>query len=242
MNEKDLKTSWKQRVIVSVIAFLMLFSTVAVYVLIVLSSEKKEKSSTAISEELKKMQPELRAKEATLNSATKTLSDKYYANFLKYKEKVKSYNATSVASAGLKTNDLVAGDGEVISNKSSYYSYYIGWCADESVFDSSFNNWKKPTALKSPIPYNNGESKFIAGWEEGVLGMKVGGVREINIPGELAYGNTREICGGKNSPLKYIVMIINPDENYKKAEKEYQVLSKQYYTLYYQQHPELLNQ
>ena len=36
--------------------------------------------------------------------------------------------------------------------------------------------------------------------------MKIGGIREITIPGELAYGDSMEICGGKNKPLKFMVM------------------------------------
>ena len=45
-------------------------------------------------------------------------------------------------------------------------------------------------------------------WNTGVVGMKIGGVREIQIPGELAYGSSREICGTTNSPLKFVVMAI----------------------------------
>ena len=46
----------------------------------------------------------------------------------------------------------------------------------------------------------------------GMAGARLGGVREITIPGELAYGESREICGGKNKPLKFIVMPIERTE------------------------------
>ena len=36
--------------------------------------------------------------------------------------------------------------------------------------------------------------------------MRINGVREITIPGELAYGDKMEICGGYNKPLKFLVM------------------------------------
>ena len=42
--------------------------------------------------------------------------------------------------------------------------------------------------------------------------MKIGGVREITIPGSLAYGDSTEICGGTNSPLKFIVMAIEKSQ------------------------------
>ena len=47
---------------------------------------------------------------------------------------------------------------------------------------------------------------MIEGWNLGVEGMKLGGIREITVPGNLAYGDSMEICGGKNKPLKFIVM------------------------------------
>ena len=47
---------------------------------------------------------------------------------------------------------------------------------------------------------------MIEGWNQGVSGMKINGIREITIPGELAYGDSMEICGGTNKPLKFIVM------------------------------------
>ena len=61
--------------------------------------------------------------------------------------------------------------------------------------------------------------------------MKVGGIREIDIPGELAYGDTREICGGTNSPLKFIVYPVEVSEEYKKVIKEFDTLYMQYYVL-----------
>ena len=47
---------------------------------------------------------------------------------------------------------------------------------------------------------------MIEGWNKGVEGMRIGGIREITVPGELAYGESMEICGGKNKPLKFLVM------------------------------------
>ena len=231
MDQSQLKTSWKTRVIIGVIAFLMLFSTVAVYALIVLSSENKKGENAKVSEELAKVEKELDEKRAEAEKLTDALSDKYYATLKSYTSAVKSYNAQSVNNAGLKTKDLVEGKGEKITADTEYYSYYIGWCADESVFDSSFDSWESRKSLVAPIQYIPNESSFVAGWEEGVIGMKVGGIREIDIPGELAYGDTREICGGTNSPLKFIVYPVEVSEEYKKVIKEFDTLYMQYYVL-----------
>ena len=238
MDQSQLKTSWKTRVIIGVIAFLMLFSTVAVYALIVLSSENKKGENAKVSEELAKVEKELDEKRAEAEKLTDALSDKHYATLKSYASAVKSYNAQSVNNAGLKTKDLVKGNGAEITADTEYYSYYIGWCADESVFDSSFNSWENPTELNAPIQYEVGTSSFVAGWEEGVIGMKLGGVREIDVPGELAYGETREICGGTNSPLKFIVYPVEVSDEYKKVIKEFDTLYMQYYVLYSAQNQE----
>lgn len=240
MDQKQLKTSWKTRIVIGVIAFLMLFSTVAVYALIVLSNENGKKKDDVASAELEQVEKELSEKRTELEKMASELSDKHYDTFKKYRSKVSSYNAKSVDNAGLKTEDIVQGDGAEITADSSYFSYYVGWCADESVFDSSFDAWDKPTSLNAPIEYTAGSSSFVAGWEEGVIGMKIGGVREIDIPGELAYGDTREICGGKNSPLKFVVYAVDPGEEYKAKLEEYNKLFEQYYVLYYSQNQDLL--
>ena len=99
---------------------------------------------------------------------------------------------------------LRQGDGKTLtSSDTDYLAYYVGWCADESVFDSSFDDNENPTAFSKVLDASLG---MIEGWNQGVDGMKINGIREITIPGELAYGDSMEICGGKNKPLKFIVM------------------------------------
>jgi len=240
MDQKQLKTSWQQRIIIGIIAFLLLFSTVAVYALIVLSNEKSKSKNEQVSKELTKVEEELTAKRNELETMVKGFSDTYYGKFSNYRSRVRSYNATSVNNSGLTTEDLEIGSGAEITSETSYYSYYIGWCADESVFDSSFDNWENSTSLIDPISYIAGESEFVQGWEDGVIGMKIGGVREIAIPGELAYGETKELCGGTNSPLKFIIMAVDPGEEYTKKVDEYNELMNQYYVLYYSQNQDLL--
>lgn len=240
MDQKQLKTSWQTRIVIGVIAFLMLFSTVAVYALIVLSSENKKKTSADASEELKAVEEELATKRNDVETLAVELSNKYYGEFSNYRSNVKSYNAATVNNDGLKTNDLKVGDGAEITAESSYYAYYIGWCADESIFDSSFNSWDNPTELNAPLQFEAGSSSFVAGWEEGVIGMHIGGIRQIDVPGELAYGETREICGSTNSPLKFMVYAVDPGAEYTKKLEEYNKLVEQYYILYYSQQQDLI--
>ena len=133
----------------------------------------------------------------------KVLSDDDYARFVALKRNtVKAYNEAAANEGGVKKNDLLEGTGDKVT-EDNYLAYYIGWCADESVFDSSFDDNDNPTAFVSVLDPSVG---LIEGWNKGVEGMKMDGIREITIPGELAYGDTTEICGGTNKPLKFMVM------------------------------------
>ena len=75
--------------------------------------------------------------------------------------------------------------------------------ADESIFDSSYNDNSNPTAFAKIL---NASLGMIEGWNLGVEGMRIDGIRVITVPGELAYGDQMEICGGTNKPLKFMIM------------------------------------
>ena len=224
MDQKALKTSWQQRLVIIIIAILLLGSTIATYILIVLSSNNSS------DKQVSKLQDEYTAKQAEINERGVELSNTYFKDFSSFKSYVKAYNAESVNASGVKKNDLKEGTGrELTTGDLNYFAYYIGWCADESIFDSSLNNTENPTALNAPIYAGQG---LIEGWNEGVVGMKIGGIREISIPGELAYGDSREICGTTNSPLKFIVMPIT-DEKLTKLNDELQNIYGELVNAYY---------
>ena len=63
--------------------------------------------------------------------------------------------------------------------------------------------------------------------------MKLGGVRVITMNGDLGYADTREICGGYNKPLKFLVMPIPGDEQISKLTKELSDLWMQLIMSYY---------
>ena len=223
MQEKELKTSLSQRIIIGIIAVLLFASTIAIYALIVLNGEKNKATSSVKKEELAAVTKEL------TETASEKMSKQYFNTLNSFRSRVKAYNAETVQNAGgYKVHDLKSSDGaEITDATKSYYAYYIGWCPDESVFDSSFDDPKKPTALKEPLAVTNPAS-LIAGWSEGIKGMKIGAVREVDIPGALAYGNDREICGAKNSPLKFIILPISVTDEYKTLNSEYSKLYNKY--------------
>ncbi|HYC83326.1 MAG TPA: FKBP-type peptidyl-prolyl cis-trans isomerase [Candidatus Paceibacterota bacterium] len=61
--------------------------------------------------------------------------------------------------------------------------HYTGWLIDGTKFDSSYD-------LGKPFSFNLGAGTVIAGWDEGVEGMKVGEKRKLVIPSAMAYGET----------------------------------------------------
>lgn len=232
MDSKELKTSWPQRIVIIIIAILLVGSIFLTYMFVVLgNSNSNSGSKTASDANVEELTAQYDAKSAEIEEAAKPLSAKYFENFLKYKANAKAYNANDVQSAGLKTKDLQAGTGKTLSeDDKDYLAYYIGWCPDGTIFESSFNDTDNPTSLKTPLDASVG---LIEGWEQGVIGMKLGGIRELDIPGELAYGESQEICGATNSPLKFIVQAIEPDETLAKLNDELNDIYLQLYYAYY---------
>ena len=87
--------------------------------------------------------------------------------------------------SGLKYIDEKAGTGDVAMKGNSVQVHYTGWLYVNGKrgmkFDSSLDAGK-------PFQFKLGAREVIAGWDEGVEGMKVGGKRELIIPPDLGYG------------------------------------------------------
>jgi FKBP-type peptidyl-prolyl cis-trans isomerase len=88
--------------------------------------------------------------------------------------------------SGLEIWDVKEGKGEAVKEGATVVVHYTGWLTDEKAtkFDSSKDRDMPFEAILKP-----GTTKsVIKGWNEGVPGMKPGGVRRLKIPAELAYG------------------------------------------------------
>ncbi|HEY6240561.1 MAG TPA: FKBP-type peptidyl-prolyl cis-trans isomerase [Burkholderiales bacterium] len=83
--------------------------------------------------------------------------------------------------SGLTIEDTVIGEGAAASSGRDIIVHYAGWLADGTQFDSSKEK-------QDPFAFTLGKKEVMAGWEEGLRGMKVGGTRKLVIPPELAYG------------------------------------------------------
>lgn len=230
MDEKELKTSPKQRFFIILIAVLMVGSIIASYAAIVIAGSNGTSTTSSSIDEAKVA--ELKADYDEKQAEFKELAQGDFEEFIKYKSEITAYNETAANTGGVTTKDLKTGTGrEIGEDDEDYLAYYVGWCADETVFDSSFDNATSPTAFTKILDASLG---MIEGWTLGVAGMKIGGVRVITVPGELAYGDTMEICGGTNKPLKFMIMT---KENEGKladlaTELDTAYLKYQYYAMY----------
>ena len=85
--------------------------------------------------------------------------------------------------SGLMYEDKTAGEGVEAKAGDSVSVHYTGWLDNGKQFDSSKNPGRDPFSFKL------GAGMVIKGWDEGVAGMKIGGVRELTIPASLGYGS-----------------------------------------------------
>lgn len=89
--------------------------------------------------------------------------------------------STVSTESGLQIEDLTVGEGIEAEAGKSVTVHYTGWLTDGSKFDSSVDR-------NDPFEFRLGAGMVIKGWDEGVVGMKVGGKRKLTIPPELGYG------------------------------------------------------
>jgi peptidylprolyl isomerase len=106
---------------------------------------------------------------------------------------------TGNAPTDLEVTDLWEGDGAVAKSGDTVAVHYVGvaWSSGEE-FDSSWNRG-------TPLSFRLGVGQVIAGWDQGVQGMKVGGRRQLVIPAHLAYGDRG--AGGAIAPGENLIFV-----------------------------------
>ncbi len=105
----------------------------------------------------------------------------------------------------LTLTDVVVGSGAVAESGSSISTQYVGYlAADGTEFDSSWSRGAEP------LSFDLGRQQVIAGWDQGIIGMKVGGRRIIQIPSDLAYGAAGAGADiGPDADLVFIVDLVD---------------------------------
>lgn len=98
--------------------------------------------------------------------------------------------------------ELAPGKGAAAKTGDTVKVHYTGTLLSGKKFDSSLDR-------KEPFEFKLGAGMVIKGWDEGVVGMKVGGKRKLTIPADLAYGKDgRPPTIPPNSPLVFEVELI----------------------------------
>ena len=101
----------------------------------------------------------------------------------------------------LELEDITVGEGEEAVSGRTVEVHYVGvsWATGKQ-FDAS---WDRGDTFK----FGLGKGQVIAGWDQGVAGMKVGGRRRITIPPDLAYG--KRGAGGAIGPDETLVFVVD---------------------------------
>lgn len=102
----------------------------------------------------------------------------------------------------LQIKDLKVGKGPAAKDGDTVSVHYTGWLLDGTKFDSSRDR-------DQPFSFTLGQGGVIKGWDKGVVGMKVGGKRELVIPPDLAYGQRGSPPKiPPNAPLKFDIELL----------------------------------
>ena len=101
----------------------------------------------------------------------------------------------------LQITDLVEGDGEEATEGSTVKVHYVGVAhSTGKEFDASYN---RGDTFDFPL----GAGRVIAGWDQGVQGMKVGGRRKLTIPPHLGYG--AQGAAGAIKPNETLIFVVD---------------------------------
>jgi len=104
--------------------------------------------------------------------------------------------------------DLRVGTGAVAAAGQTLTVNYTGWFYDASKPEQKGVSFDS-TVGKSPFTFTLGAQQVIKGWDQGLPGMQVGGLRRLVIPPSLAYGSTRSGSIPPNSTLLFEIELLD---------------------------------
>ncbi len=122
--------------------------------------------------------------------------------YVAYRALSKPVGGMITTSSGLQYQDTKIGTGTTAASGDSVTVHYVGTLADGTQFDSS-------RARNQPFTFTLGTHSVIAGWDEGIVGMKVGGIRKLVIPPSLGYGSQANGAIPANSTLYFEVELLS---------------------------------
>jgi peptidylprolyl isomerase len=97
--------------------------------------------------------------------------------------------------------DLKWGEGKAAVKGALITTQYRGWLEDGTEFDSSYSRGK-------PFQCVIGTGRVIKGWDQGIMGMRVGGKRRLQVPADLGYGERTMGSIPPNSDLVFEIELL----------------------------------
>ena len=85
--------------------------------------------------------------------------------------------------------DIKVGTGDLAEAGNNVTVHYTGWLHDAAAPENKGRKFDSSRDRGDPFRFTLGVGQVIAGWDQGVAGMKVGGKRKLTIPPEMAYGS-----------------------------------------------------
>jgi FKBP-type peptidyl-prolyl cis-trans isomerase FkpA len=111
-------------------------------------------------------------------------------------------NDTPAGPTTLTVEDLAVGTGATAVTGDTLTVNYVGTLLDGTKFDSSYDR-------NQPFSFRLGAGQVIAGWDQGLPGMRVGGKRRLTIPPSLGYGNRQVGPIPPNSTLRFEIELVS---------------------------------
>jgi FKBP-type peptidyl-prolyl cis-trans isomerase FkpA len=105
------------------------------------------------------------------------------------------------------TSDLRVGAGAEATTGKVLTVNYTGWLYSAAAADNKGTQFASSTT-SGPLSFTLGSGQVIPGWDRGLVGMKVGGLRRLVIPPDLAYGNVANGPIPANSTLVFEVELV----------------------------------
>jgi FKBP-type peptidyl-prolyl cis-trans isomerase FkpA len=119
----------------------------------------------------------------------------------------KPSSAPKSAVSSMQSVELKAGTGEGVAAGKIAVVQYTGWLYEASATDNKGKQFDSSRAAGQPFRFPVGTGQVIKGWDQGVVGMKVGESRRLIIPADLAYGDSG--AGGVIPPGATLVFDID---------------------------------
>lgn len=203
-------TSTAQRIGIIIIAAVMIVGTLGSFFIMIFANQNHQIDAKEAAEKQEKFQKlyaeynnQLKDYQAKVEAEAAEMGPKYFDTVNGYMSQPQPFDGSKVTE--LEKKDLKVGDGAEVKEPGDMRAYYIGWNKEGKVFDSSIKDGKLGPAFN---PAN-----AIQGWQQGVVGMKIGGVRELTIPSNLAYGDKKQSDDiPENSPLKFIIVAVEKSQ------------------------------